>query len=59
MNKYRECYKIYCEAFGEEDSKFTDYLFENCFDNCILYEIEKAPTNYYFLTGYKQTGCYI
>ncbi len=48
MNKFQECYKIYCEAFGEEDSPFTNLLFENCFKNCFFYEVQNQIASMFF-----------
>jgi len=48
MNKQNECYKIYCEAFGNDELDFTNLLFEKCFNRCVFCEVENQVASMFF-----------
>ena len=48
MKNINECLKIYCEAFGNDEPEFTDLLFKNCFEDCVLSEYKNSVASMFF-----------
>ena len=47
MDFKKECYRIYCEEFGNDE--FSKKLFDNCFSYCKWLEIDNKPVSVLFL----------